>query len=183
MLADRSDRSRPRRGGLARRSPVAPLDLAAAAVSLIVLASFALAAPATVHSQEPPAAGSDAAAGIRDLVRGLSRALQAGNAPLFLAAFDRRAFGGFQRLREQVSALTEQRRIASSVESAQPVSDAGSWSVRVNWLLELTPREGVGPIERRHEVLVLRLVRGVKRWRIADLEPADFFAARRQSPR
>ena len=182
MLAGRSDPSRLRRGGLSRRSPVAPLDLAAGAVSLVVLASFALAAPATVPSQEPTAADSDAVAGIGDLVLDLSRALQAGNAPLFLAAFDRRAFGGFQRLREQVTALTEQRRIASSVESGQPVGAAGSWSVRVNWLLELTPREGVGPIERRHEVLVLRLVRGGKRWRIADLEPADFFAAARRSP-
>lgn len=183
MPTDRSDPSRPRRFGMSRRSPVAPLDLAAGAVRLIVLACFVLATPVTVYSEEPPPADAVAAAGIRDLVRDASRALQAGNAPLFLAAFDPRQFDGLQELREQVSALTEQRRIASSVESGQPVRDAGTWTVRVNWLLELTPREGVGQIEQRHDVILMKCVIQRERWKIADLEPADFFAAARQSQR
>lgn len=123
------------------------------------------------------AQGHSDKAAIRQLVRDASRALQSGNAPLFLAAFDRRAMPGFARFREQVTALTAQRRIASSVESTAPEKGPGEWSVRVNWLLELTPRLDPGPIERRHETLVLGLRRRGGRWKIVRIDPSDFFAS------
>ena len=120
---------------------------------------------------------------IRQVIRDASRALQSGNAPLFLASFDRRAMPGFARFRDEVTALTEQRRIASSVESAPPEGGPNEWSVRVNWLLELTPKLDPGPVERRHETLVLGLHRKGNRWKIVRIDPSDFFAsAARASP-
>lgn len=126
--------------------------------------------------------GEAAAARIRLAIRDASRALQAGNAPLFMAAFDRHAFSGFQALREEVTALAAHRRIASSVESGSPEGGPGEWTVRVDWLLELTPKLDPGPLERRHETLVVRLVKRGKRWKIANLEPTDFFSSLRNAP-
>ena len=114
---------------------------------------------------------------MRQVIRDASRALQSGNAPLFLASFDRRAMPGFAQFREQVTALTEQRRIASSVESALPEGGPDEWTVRVNWLLELTPKLDPGPIESRHETLLLGLRRKRDRWKIVRIDPGDFFAS------
>lgn len=126
------------------------------------------------------AQGEDVADRIRTVVRDASRALQAGNAPLFMAAFDRRAFPGFRELREQVTALAAQRRIASSVEVGVPAGGPGEVTLRVDWLLELTPKIDPGPLERRHGTLALLMVKRNKRWRIARLEPAGFFASLRE---
>ena len=120
---------------------------------------------------------------IHQVILDASRALQSGNAPLFLASFDRRAMPGFARFREQLTALTAQRRIASSVESAPPEGGPDEWIVRVNWLLELTPKLDPGPIERRHETLVLGMRRTGGRWKIVRIDPSDFFvSAGRVSP-
>ena len=119
---------------------------------------------------------------IRLVVRDASRALQAGNAPLFMAAFDRHAFPGFPALREQVTALAAHRRIASSVESRVIDTGPEHWSVRVDWLLEMTPKLDPGPLERRHRTLLLRMVNRGKQWKIVDLEPQDFFSTLRQTP-
>lgn len=135
------------------------------------------AATAFAPAQQRTAAGS-----IRQLIRDASRALQSGNAPLFLDSFDRRAMPGFERFRDQVTALTAQRRIASSVESAPPEEGPDEWSVRVNWLLELTPKLDPGPVESRHETLVLGLRRKGDRWKIVRIDPSDFFASAGRAP-
>lgn len=140
----------------------------------VLLAPGAFLAPA----QDP----ADAAA-IRQVIRDASRALQAGNAPLFLASFDRRSFEGFDRLREQLAALGAQRRIASSVDSGAPFGGPAEWTVRVDWLLDLTPRLDPGPVERRRETITvgMRKLRG--RWRIVSLEPRAFFSSAPQPAR
>lgn len=131
----------------------------------------------------PGTAQLDDATQVRLLIRDASRALQASNAPLFLAAFDRRTMPRFDVLREQVSALAAQRRIASSVESGPLEGDPSAWTLRVDWLLELTPKLDPGPLERRRATLTLRVRKRGKRWKIVQLEPLEFFSALRQEPR
>lgn len=129
--------------------------------------------------------GQDAggAGAIRLLVRDASRALQSGNAPLFLALFDPHAMADFGRFGDEIFALAAQRRIASSVKSDPPQGGPEECTVRVDWLLDLTPKLDPGPVERRHETVVVGLRRRGKRWRIVDVEPREFFAASARAPR
>lgn len=152
--------------GSRRRSSSAVLALAAWAVA---------ATPALLLSQ-----GEDAEEGIKRVVRNMSRALQAGNAPLFIAAFDRQGFPGLPELREQLTALTAQRRIASSVEIGALRGGPAEFTLRVDWLLELTPKVDSGVLERRHETLSLVVVNRNGRWKIARLEPLGFFSSLRE---
>lgn len=117
------------------------------------------------------------------MVRDASRALQAGNAPLFLAAFNRLPAPAFARLREQVTALAAQRRIASSVATGAPEGGPDEWTVRVDWLLRLSSKLDPGPLERREETLTLRVRKHGRRWKVVGCEPLEFFRARRDADR
>lgn len=110
-------------------------------------------------------------------VRDASRALQAGNAPLFLAAFDRKVFAEYGELREQVTALVAQRRIASSVAVDSVGGGPVEWTVEVDWLIELTHKLDPSPPEQRRDTLELRVRKRGRRWRVVDLQPLTFFAA------
>lgn len=125
----------------------------------------------------PGPAPADETARAQALIRDASRALQAGNAPLFLAAFDRREMPRFAELREQVTALAAQRWIASSVASGPLAGGPEIWTMRVDWLLELKPRLDPGPVERRQATLALELRKRNGRWKIARLKPVEFFEA------
>lgn len=114
---------------------------------------------------------------IRLAVRDASRALQAGNAPLFLAAFDRQEFSGYGELREQVTALVAQRRIASSVAIESVQGGPVEWAVEVDWLMELTHKLDPSPPEQRRDTLKLRVRKRGRRWRVVDLQPLAFFVA------
>ena len=143
-----------------------------------VLAGLALlAVPASGSAQ-----GQDAADRIALMVRDASRALQAGNAPLFLAAFEPGAVPDFAAFREQVTALAEQRRIASSVAAGPVAGGPDEWTVRVDWLLELAPKLDPGPLERRRETVTLRVRRRGKRWKFVSLDRPDLFEALSRSP-
>lgn len=119
----------------------------------------------------------DAPGQIRLAVRDASRALQAANAPLFLAAFDRQEFAGYGELREQVTALVAQRRIASSVAVESVQGGPVEWTVDVDWLIELTHKLDPSPPEQRRDILKLRVRKRGRRWRVVDLQPLTFFAA------
>ena len=145
--------------------------------------ALAVGAWALLASPPPIPAQSEVPADrIRLVIRDASRALQAGNAPLFMAAFDRGAFPGFPALRDQVTALAAHRRIASSVEISVTRAGPEHWAARVDWLLELTPKVDTGPLERRHGTLLLKMVNRGKRWMIVDLESSDFFSPLRRVP-
>ena len=154
-----------RTGGAAPRAVLASLGL---------LACLGTAGPLSAQDEFPED-------GVRRVVRDASRALQSGNPSLFMAAFDRTAFDGFRHLREQVGALAEQRRIASSVLSGPPDCEDAECTVRVDWLLELTPKLHAGPIEQRRETIVLALLRRGGRWRIVRLDPPGFFSSLRRA--
>ena len=81
-------------------------------------------------------------------------------------------------MRVRVLALTAQRTIASSVEIG-PLREAdGGPALSVDWLLQLTPLRDPGPVEIRQEKLALRFVKRKGKWKIAALEPLEFFRSR-----
>ncbi|MDE0104839.1 MAG: hypothetical protein OXN89_20880 [Bryobacterales bacterium] len=126
-----------------------------------------------------PLPAEDPTPAIVRLVRDCSRALQSGNAALFMGAFERRRYDRYQALREQITALTAQRRIASSVAAGPATGGPDEWHVSVDWLVELTPKLDPGPLERRRQTVVLRAAKRGGRWKFFDLEPLEFFAASR----
>ncbi len=121
----------------------------------------------------------DEAAAVRLVILDAGRALQANNAALFLSKFDSRSPAGFDDLSVQIRALAAQRTIASSVEIG-PVreEEGGGLAVTVDWLLQLTPLRGPGPVETRQESLSLRFAKRKGKWKIVALEPHDFFRSR-----
>ncbi len=121
----------------------------------------------------------DEAVAVRLVILDAGRALQANNAALFLSKFDSRSMAGFDDLSVHVRALAAQRTIASSVEVGPVQEDeGGGLAVTVDWLLQLTPLSGPGPVEVRQENLSLRFVKRKGKWKIAALEPLEFFRSR-----
>ena len=110
----------------------------------------------------------------RRVILDVSRALQAGNAARFLGYFDERQFEGFSDLRRSVSALLETRRTASSVDIISITDSSGDKTIKVDWILQLTPIVGPGDIETRREMVELTLSQSSGAWRIASFDPVEF---------
>ena len=112
---------------------------------------------------------------IRLLIRDASRALQAGNAPLFLSAFDRKKMPGFDQFEANILALLAQKSVSSSVELGPLTVEGDQVSVSVDWLLQLSPRHEFGQIETRHEIVAIRLARMRGKWKLIALAPPELF--------
>jgi hypothetical protein len=53
--------------------------------------------------------------------------------------------------------------------------DSG-WKAEIDWLLQLTPIQGAGPIETRQESVTVELLQNAKgQWRMTSFEPIDLF--------
>ncbi len=98
-----------------------------------------------------------------------------------MGAFERGRYDRYRALREQVTALAAQRRIASSVAAGPVTGGPDEWRVSVDWLVELTPKLDPGPMERRRQTVVLRAAKRRGRWKFFDIEPLEFFAASRDN--
>lgn len=139
------------------------------------LAVVTLAASAALTRAQAPGPAAD----IKLLVLDASRSLQSANGALFMGLFDRVSFDGYAALREDISALTAHRRIASSVAVGLIEGGPERWTASVDWLLELTPKLDPGPVERRRQTVRVSARKRGKRWRIVDFEPTGFFAPSR----
>jgi hypothetical protein len=109
------------------------------------------------------------------MLRDASRALQAGNAALFLGHFDARQFPGYARLESHVVALTRQADIASSIEIIGMEAEDKTHRVTVDWILQLTPSSGFGPATRRREEITIRFDSAGGKPKVISLAPIDFF--------
>jgi hypothetical protein len=109
------------------------------------------------------------------LVQDASRALQGDNAALFLSCFDRDATPDFERLRESVVALLDQKNAASSIDVIKRQIDGEQVRLEVDWLLQLTPKRQVGTLDARRATLQLTVDVSRKKPKITSLEPIDFF--------
>jgi hypothetical protein len=110
-----------------------------------------------------------------DLVTQMASALSEGNGLAFLERVDH-AMPGYDKLEQNVLALTSQNEVLSSVEILKDEGDEQSRVVELDWFLQIRSREISGPLERRREVVKCRVEREKKKWKVKSLDPAGFFA-------
>lgn len=110
------------------------------------------------------------------VIRDASRALNAGNVGLFLKKFDKRATPNFSEIEANAVPLAELREIASSIQINELTGSGEAYDAKIDWLLQLTPQNGLGPVESRQRQVNVRLVKGKKRWRFTRFEPVDFLS-------
>ncbi len=132
----------------------------------LCLGLLVLALPAPADAQENSAART---------LKDASRALQADSPAAFLSYFDRRAWEDYARLETYVVALISQNDLASSVQVLENRQEGEDRVLRVDWLVQISPRNGLGKVENRREILSLRLAPSKKRWKITGLAPVEFF--------
>lgn len=137
------------------------MRLAAAAILL---------AAATLQAQSPTETGSR-------LVLDASRALQAGSASRFLGYFDRKQTPDFRVLREGVSSLLADNKVASSVELKPVAARTGEIDFEVDWILQISSERDPGPIDQRRELVKATVQIGENGdAKLIQVDPVGFFA-------
>jgi hypothetical protein len=103
-----------------------------------------------------------------DVLMKLAAALAASDAAEFFRHIDK-SFPDRERLRGYIEAITGEAEITSSVEVIGVSDDAA----RADWYLELKSRAPAGPLERRRQVLTVRM-NGERK--VTTIDPVEFFA-------
>jgi hypothetical protein len=131
-----------------------------------------------------PLLRADSALQVWELFGDMAAALSAANPQDFLTYFAK-AMPEYQKLSENVKALISEFEIQSSVEFNKNEGDDQKRSVEANWLLTLRPlgnsnfTKGNGEAmasTSREQVLKCTAVKQGRKWKIAALEPVEFFA-------
>jgi hypothetical protein len=125
---------------------------------------------------------ADAAKDAWDMLADAASALSEADGPGFLSYFDPH-MPGYDKLREDVMALTREWESRSSIDLVSNEGDEGTRTIRVDWQLMLAPLDptdaaNLHGIEstRRVESAEIRVVKSGKRWRIESFKPEGFFA-------
>ena len=118
---------------------------------------------------------ADSAQQVWDLFTSMASALSAGDAAAFLNAFNP-AMPGYEALRTGVTALLREAEVQSSIEVVEEQGDDRSRAVELDWLVHIVDRQDGAVAERRRERVKCRLEKSGKNWRIAALEPLQFFS-------
>jgi hypothetical protein len=119
--------------------------------------------------------GADASREVLDLLAEVAAALSAGNAGLFLKAFDP-AMAGFAKLREQVTGLVAQGALESVIDPEEDEGDGRRRVVRVDWTLRVQRGVVAANYSSREQVVTFTVEKQGRRWRIVAMEPSGFFA-------
>lgn len=118
---------------------------------------------------------ADSAQQVWDLFTSMASALSAGDATAFLKAFDP-AMPGYGTLRAGVTALLSEAQVQSSIELVEEEGDDRSRAVELDWLVHIVNRQDGAVAARRQERVKCRVEKSGSKWRIASLEPLQFFA-------
>ena len=131
-----------------------------------------------------PLLGADSAQQVRELFGEMAGALSAANPQQFLGAFDK-AMPGYQQLSVNVTALVSEFEIQCSVDFNKNDGDDQKRTVEADWLMTLRPltntnfnkahTEVFATVERE-QVLKCTAAKTGRKWKIAALEPVEFFA-------
>lgn len=118
---------------------------------------------------------ADAQEQVYDFFAALASALAEGNPIAFLKAFDS-SMAGYQELQSNITALTNQCEVQSSIDVLVNDGDDSRRSVEVDWFLQIRSKQDTGQLVRRRERIKVGLQRVKKKWRAVSLEPVSFFA-------
>jgi hypothetical protein len=122
---------------------------------------------------------ADSAEQVWDLFASLAAALSEANASAFMSAFDP-AMPGYEALRAGVTALLREAEVQSSIELVEDQGDDSSRAVELDWLVHIVGRQDGAVAERRRERVKCRVEKSGKKWRVASLDPLQFFAPPRR---
>ena len=106
-----------------------------------------------------------------------SRALQAGSAPRFLGYFDRKQTDDFPALREGVTALLVDSKVASSVEVRPVAARPGEIDFEIDWILQISSERELGQVDQRRQMVkATARVSDDGEAKLIRVEPLSFFA-------
>jgi len=118
---------------------------------------------------------ADPAGEVLELFTDLAASLSAGNSTAFLSKFDRK-MPGYEKLRENVSALTRQADIESYVDVVRNEGDDAKREVEATWKMRIKRGQEATAGPAREQVLKCRVEKQGKNWRVTSLAPVEFFA-------
>ncbi len=117
---------------------------------------------------------ADSAQEVWDLFVSMASALSESNPVGFLDAFDP-AMPGYEDLRRNVTALTREASLQSSVEFLRNEGNDRRRTVELDWALDIVDRQNTAASRHREQNLTCRLEKTGRKWRIVALEPLSFF--------
>ncbi|MDQ6698709.1 MAG: hypothetical protein M3Z36_00820 [Acidobacteriota bacterium] len=120
----------------------------------------------------PLLAGSEEAL---EILTALASALSEGNPIAFLQAFDR-DMQGYASIEASVTALTSQTDIVCSIEILKEGGDDSTRSAEVDWFMQLRSKSERGPVERRRQIITVKVAKRNKKWKIVAFDPAAILA-------
>jgi len=118
---------------------------------------------------------ADAHSEVLDLLGTTASALADFNVPKFMDSFDKE-MPGYDKLKESVTALTNQAEVTSAIEPVKDDGDEAKRSVDLDWYMQVRSLVPDGPIATRRQIVHCELRRDGKRWKITSIAPLDFFA-------
>jgi hypothetical protein len=118
---------------------------------------------------------ADTHADVIDLFASTAAALAEVNVPQFMNAFDK-DMPGYDKLKSEVTGLTTQNEISSSVEPIKDEGDESKRAVDLDWYLQVRSLLQSGPVTTRREVIHCELRKQGKHWKVVSLQPLEFFA-------
>ena len=123
-------------------------------------------------------ARADAPQQIFDLFAKIASALSDDDPAMFLEAVDPE-MPNFQDFRRDLVALTDLASVTNSIEVLSDTGDETHRAEELDWFLEIVGNSDPHPVERRREVVKVRLERKGnkgKKWKIVSIDPLHFFA-------
>ncbi len=124
---------------------------------------------------------ADSASDAWDRLAVAAAALTEGDAAAFLNCFDPR-MSGYERLREDVTALVRLAEPHNSIELVSNEGDDAARRVEADWTMQIVDRQDSVTTTERTARVVIRVENQGKRWRIAAFDPPGFFAPPQGSP-
>ncbi len=112
---------------------------------------------------------------IRDLLGSMASSLTNAEPESFMRPIDRN-MPGYDDLKRDITAMVAAANVACSIEPLRDSGDDTHHEVDLDWLLEISSIQQVGPLVRRRETIHCVLEKRGKKWHITSLKPLSFFA-------
>jgi hypothetical protein len=105
---------------------------------------------------------------VLDVFTDLAASLSANDAERFLGAFDPK-MSGYARLRDEITGLTREGEIQSSVEVTKDEGDAQHRTVEVDWRLRVRRAADATASTPREQHMVFQLEKRGKKWKVVEV--------------
>ena len=112
---------------------------------------------------------------VLDLFTGLATSLASGDSTAFLAKFDPK-MTGYQKLHDNIKALTKEADVTSYVDLVSNEGDAQKRQVEVSWKMRIRRGQEATSTPGREQTLYCVVEKQGRRWKITALTSIDFFA-------